>query len=174
MGDGSEDALRQIRRTSLWAVDEVVRDTARKRALNNNPANSKGGKREGAGRPAGKVSAATLVIRELAKQHSEDAMIALVDMMIDKETPAASRITAIKEVLERAHGKSTSFITSEFDPPLSSMTPKDSLSTITDKVTQNLISVEDGTKLTSMIESRMRAVEMADLEERLKKLEDQS
>ena len=139
--------------------------------MKNNSAISKGGKREGAGRPAGKVSAATLAIRELAKQHSEEAMNALVDLMADKETPAASRIAAIKEVLERAQGKSTNFLTTEFDPALSSLTPKEALSTITDKVTQNLISVDEGTKLTSMIEARIKAVEMTELEERLKALE---
>lgn len=131
-----------------------------------------GGVREGAGRKPGSVSAATLAIRELAKEHSERAMQVLVDIMRGDDMPAAARISAAKEVLERAHGKSANFVSTVFDPPLSKLSPEDALAAIIDKVTNGDLFVDEGSRLTGMIEARIRAVELSQLDHRLKALEE--
>ena len=54
---------------------------------------------------------------------------------------------------------------------MAKLQPKDALALITDKVMSGELPVDDGTKLTSMVEARIRAVEFDELEERLTALE---
>ena len=130
-----------------------------------------GGKREGAGRKPGSTSLSTVYLRELAMGHADDAIATLVNLMSDAETPAAARVSASKELLERGFGKPSNTIQMTLKTPLSAMSPKEALETITDQVTESAISVDDGAKLTSMIEARIRAIEVAELDERQTKLE---
>lgn len=65
---------------------------------------SHGGKREGAGRKAGKLSAAKLELRDLAKEHAPDMIAQLVDIAKNSSSDSA-KVAAIKEVLDRAYGK---------------------------------------------------------------------
>lgn len=132
---------------------------------------SVGGKREGAGRKAGSPNKATAYMRDLASQHADDAIQTLVDLMSSSETPAAARVSASKEIIERGFGKSGNIIVLNFNPPISKMEPKDAIASIADKVTGGELPIDDGAKLTSMIEARIRAVEVADMEARLKELE---
>ena len=64
-----------------------------------------GGKREGAGRPKGKVSAAKRDIAEKAKKHGEAALAVLVAIAQNEEEPAASRVSAANALLDRGYGK---------------------------------------------------------------------
>lgn len=66
---------------------------------------TRGGKREGAGRPKGAVSKATADIKAAAGEYSERALNALVRIMDDEEAPAAAQVAAANAILDRAHGK---------------------------------------------------------------------
>ena len=70
-----------------------------------------GGYREGAGRPAGALNKATLEqsqrLSELAKAHTEDALMTLVDVARNGRTDAA-RVAAANALLDRGYGKPTS------------------------------------------------------------------
>ena len=69
-----------------------------------------GGKREGAGRPAGSKNRSTSHqnerICELAKSHSEVAIGVLVEVAMKGKTDAA-RVSAANALLDRAYGRPT-------------------------------------------------------------------
>ena len=65
-----------------------------------------GGKRLGAGRPKGKPNAVTADVREAAQQYGTDALRTLAEIMASQDQPAAARVAASKEILDRAYGKS--------------------------------------------------------------------
>ncbi len=67
---------------------------------------ARGGKRPGAGRPKGKPNAITADVREAAQQYGADALRTLADIMGGEDQPAAARVAASKEILDRAYGKS--------------------------------------------------------------------
>lgn len=64
----------------------------------------RGGKRPGAGRKAGKVSAAKRAIADMAKNHAAAALKTLVEIAKDGESEAA-RVSAANAILDRAYGK---------------------------------------------------------------------
>lgn len=132
---------------------------------------SKGGKRPGSGRKVGSPNKVTSEIRALAGEHADEAIRTLVDLMSRNETPAAARISAAKELLERGYGKSGNFATLALDTPLSEIAPAEALGLIADHVTDGDLAIDEGVKLTGIIESRIKAVEVAELETRLKALE---
>lgn len=64
----------------------------------------RGGKREGAGRPAGAPNKATREIKELAAQHGP-AMIRRLVELATGATAESTQVSAIKELLDRGFGK---------------------------------------------------------------------
>lgn len=70
-----------------------------------------GGFREGAGRPAGALNKSTLEqsrrLSELAKAHTEEALMTLVDVARNGRTDTA-RVAAANALLDRAYGKPAS------------------------------------------------------------------
>jgi hypothetical protein len=85
----------------------------------------RGGARPGAGRPKGSLSEvrqaqlrAEATLRELAAQHTPEAIRTLVEMMQDQATPAAARVSAIRELLDRAHGKPAQTIVGDEERPI--------------------------------------------------------
>lgn len=64
-----------------------------------------GGKREGAGRPAGSKNKITADVKEIAQAYGEEAVKALVEIVRDGEAPHAARVSAVKELLDRGYGK---------------------------------------------------------------------
>ena len=71
---------------------------------------SHGGTREGSGRPAGSVNKATselkLNLTELARQHTNDALDTLVEVMKLGQSDSA-RIAAATAILDRGYGRPT-------------------------------------------------------------------
>ncbi|MCP4185196.1 MAG: hypothetical protein GY761_18110 [Hyphomicrobiales bacterium] len=132
---------------------------------------NRGGKRTQAGRKPGSPNKATAAIRALAGEHADKAIDILAELMEGQDTPAAARITAAKELLERGFGRPGSYAALELDTPLSELQPREAISAITDAVTGGAISVEEGQRLVAMIEARIKAVELAELESRLTELE---
>lgn len=63
-----------------------------------------GGKRPGAGRPKGSLTAASLNIAVVARQHGPEAINTLYKIMMNGENDA-NRIAAAKELLDRGYGK---------------------------------------------------------------------
>ena len=131
----------------------------------------KGGKREGAGRKAGSPNKATAVIRELAGKHVEEAVNMLAELINDMGAPHAARISAAKELIERGFGRPGSYATLELEIPLSELSPKEAIATVTDSTAAGAISIEEGQRLVAMIEARIKAVEFSELEQRLSELE---
>jgi hypothetical protein len=85
----------------------------------------RGGARPGAGRPKGSFSEARqaqlraeATLRELAAQHTPEAVRTLVEIMQDEATPAAARVSAIRELLDRAHGKPTVTVAGDEERPI--------------------------------------------------------
>ncbi len=130
-----------------------------------------GGKRTQAGRKPGSQNKATSQIRALASEHAETAIQILVDLMEDQSAPAAARVSAAKELLERGFGRSNNYVSIELDKPLSELTPAEAINKISDNIAANEVSLEDGQKLVGIIEARIKAVELAELESRLTELE---
>ena len=62
------------------------------------------GERRG-GRQAGTPNKVTRELAALAREHTEDALACLVSVLDDPEAPAAARISAAHEILDRGHGK---------------------------------------------------------------------
>ena len=66
---------------------------------------AEGGKREGAGRPKGSRNKVTADIKAIAQSYGEESIIGLIELSRDPETPAAARVAAYREVLDRGYGK---------------------------------------------------------------------
>jgi hypothetical protein len=65
---------------------------------------SKPGERRG-GRKAGTPNKATTDVRSLAQQYGSEALAVLASIMLG-DHPAAARVSAAKEILDRGYGKS--------------------------------------------------------------------
>lgn len=76
---------------------------------------SRGGKRPGAGRRKGAVIQATRDIRLLAREHAPEALLELARLARKAESEGA-RVAAIKEILDRAYGRSPQPLTGDTDP----------------------------------------------------------
>lgn len=63
-----------------------------------------GGKREGAGRPKGAVCAAAHELRAKAREHTQEALDAIIEILGDQLHP--QRLKAAEIVLERGYGRS--------------------------------------------------------------------
>jgi hypothetical protein len=62
----------------------------------------RGGPRPNSGRKPGKV---TETLREIARRHMIKAVTALVEVLDDKDAPAAARVSAANSILDRGYGK---------------------------------------------------------------------
>lgn len=58
------------------------------------------------GNPGGRPKD-TLQLKELARERTEEALQTLLEVMGDKDAPAAARVTAACAVLDRGYGKPT-------------------------------------------------------------------
>lgn len=65
----------------------------------------RGGKRAGAGRKPGQVSKAKRALSEMAKDHAEDALLTLAEIMKNNSEAASARVSAANAILDRAYGK---------------------------------------------------------------------
>jgi hypothetical protein len=75
-----------------------------------------GGKRDGAGRPVGAVSAAKVRLPQLAREHSDAAFSTLVDVCENGASEGA-RITAAVALLDRGFGKPREASYCQYDEP---------------------------------------------------------
>tara|TARA_B100000795_G_scaffold16645_1_gene11125 strand:+ start:1009 stop:1305 length:297 start_codon:yes stop_codon:yes gene_type:complete len=86
---------------------------------------SHGGMREGSGRPTGAVNKATselkLNLSELARQHTNDALDTLVEVMKSGQSDSA-RIAAATAILDRGYGRPTKTTSLEVNAPFAPTT----------------------------------------------------
>ena len=66
---------------------------------------AKGGKRAGAGRPSGKISASAAAIRSLARDFAPEALLVVTECMRDENQSAGIRLQAANIILERSYGR---------------------------------------------------------------------
>ena len=76
----------------------------------------RGGKRAGAGRPAGRVSEVKVRLSQLAREHSDAAFKTLVDVC-ENGTSESARIAAAIALLDRGFGKPLPAYSREYDEP---------------------------------------------------------
>lgn len=69
--------------------------------------NEKPKRQKTGGRKAGTPNKVTLAVKEVAGEYTESAINTLAGIMKDSEQPAAARVSAARELLDRAHGKPT-------------------------------------------------------------------
>lgn len=63
------------------------------------------------GRPKGALNKITADVRALAQEYGAQAIATLAEIMGDGDQPAPARVSAAKEILDRAYGKSPQPIT---------------------------------------------------------------
>jgi len=80
--------------------------------------NKRGGKRPGAGRPKGTPNKATSAVKEFAQEYTEVALMALVEIVKNKDAPHAARVSAANSILDRGHGKPTQTIAGDKSSPV--------------------------------------------------------
>lgn len=71
------------------------------------------------GRVAGTPNKATAELKALAREHTGDALAALVNVIRSTDSDAA-RVAAIRELFDRGYGKATQLIGGDEDHPLRS------------------------------------------------------
>ena len=76
-----------------------------------------GGQRDGAGRPAGRVSEAKVRLSQLAREHSDAAFKTLVDIC-ENGTSEGARVKAAVALLDRGYGKPREAELSEYYAPI--------------------------------------------------------
>lgn len=75
---------------------------------------AQGGARPGAGRPKGVPNKVNQDLRAMAQQYTTDALNALVDIVRNGDSHAA-KVSAAKELLDRAHGKASQHVELDAD-----------------------------------------------------------
>lgn len=75
----------------------------------------RGGKRPGAGRPAGVPNKANAELREHAQAYTIEALDFLLGVMRNNEAPFPARVAAANGVLDRGHGKPAQALTVDGD-----------------------------------------------------------
>lgn len=78
---------------------------------------SHGGKRAGAGRKTGEVTPAKLELKALALPYVPQMLASLVEIAQNGSSESA-RVSAIKEIIDRAYGKAPQAIVGDPDAPL--------------------------------------------------------
>ena len=94
---------------------------------------------------------------------------ALADSLVSKAE--SGDVAAIREIADRLDGKPASIIRLQLQRKLSTMNAAEAMNAIADAVAEGEIAVDDGRHLSALIESRMRAVEINEIEQRLAALE---
>ena len=67
--------------------------------------------RRGGGRPKGVPNKVTAAVKALAQEHTAESVNFLVATMRDAKAPHAVRMAAVREILDRGHGRPAQAIT---------------------------------------------------------------
>lgn len=66
-----------------------------------------GGRRAGAGRPAGALNKSTKTLKEKAALYGDDALAVLLEIATDQSAPPSARVAAANGLLDRGYGRPT-------------------------------------------------------------------
>lgn len=78
---------------------------------------SKPGERRG-GRKAGTPNKVTVVLKDMARQYTEQALLTLAEIMTNDSEAAAARVSACNALLDRGYGKPSQVLAGDEDSPL--------------------------------------------------------
>jgi Family of unknown function (DUF5681) len=125
------------------------------------------------GNPGGRPKMPTEV-RELARQHTRDAINYLADIMKDEEAAPAARVSAISILLDRAYGKAPQSLSAAIELPeiQTAADAAKACAALVHAVAAGIIAPAEATELGKLVDSYVRAVEANDLEARLSRLEE--
>ena len=134
-------------------------------------AGSNPGERRG-GRKAGVPNKATAEIRRLAREHGPAAIQELARLAKEAQSEQA-RISACNALLDRAYGRSQASQPVELDLPDTSTIDgvTRSLTAILEATAAGKLTPAEAQSLSSVIEAQRKAIESAELEDRIKRLE---
>jgi hypothetical protein len=79
---------------------------------------SRGGAREGAGRPKGALSRTTIAFRNHVREYTDEAVELHVEAMRDNELDMSLRLEAAQWLVDRGYGKASQQTTGPNDGPL--------------------------------------------------------
>ena len=124
------------------------------------------------GRKAGVLNKATAEIRSLAREHGPAAIAELARLATEAQSEQA-RISACNALLERAYGRSQASQLIEIDlPDISTLEGiTQALTTIIRIAAEGKLSPAEAHSLSGVIETQRKAIETAELESRIKLLE---
>jgi hypothetical protein len=132
---------------------------------------SKPGERRG-GRKPGVPNKATAEVRLLAREHGPAAIKELARLTTEAQSEQA-RISACNALLDRAYGRSQVGAPIEIDLPDTSTVQgvSSALAAIVNAAAEGKLTPAEAQALCGVVEAQRKAIEMADHEERLERLE---
>lgn len=124
------------------------------------------------GNPGGRPKTRPFRDALLARIHGCDdpeVLSSVADALLEKARSGDTQSIAI--LADRLEGKPASTLELKLDVPLSAMKPVEAFGVITDAVSNGEINPQQGQQLASLIEAKIKAVELVEMEERLTELE---
>ena len=122
----------------------------------------------GQGRPRGIPNKVTRPIRELAANFSEGAIRTLVQILVDPLAPPAAKVSAAKELLDRAHGRpsASAEIKTKRGASLAEMGER-----ILAAATSGALPLDHAGQLMGALQAQAKLVEQSELLQRLEAIE---
>ena len=120
------------------------------------------------GRPKTKPFRDALLAR-IRDSDAPEVLSSVADALLEKARSGDTQSIAI--LADRLEGKPSHSLEMKLEVPLSAMTPAEAFGVITDAVSTGEIEPQQGQQLASLIEARIKAVELVEMEERLSELE---
>lgn len=121
------------------------------------------------GRPKAGPFKTALAMELAAKGEDHKALREIAGKLI--EAARGGDMQAINALVDRTDGRPDRTLNLELTNKLSETDPSQAIAQIADLVAEGQLSPDEGVKLTGIIESRIKAVEIVELESRLKALE---
>ena len=130
---------------------------------------SKGQSGNPSGRPKSRPFKTALAMELAAKGEDHKALREIASKLI--EAARGGDMQAINALVDRTDGRPDRTLNLELAEKLSEIEPSLAIAQIADLVAEGELSPDEGVKLTGIIESRIKAVEIVEMEIRLKALE---
>ena len=120
------------------------------------------------GRPKTKPFRDALLVR-IRESKDPEVLSSVADALLEKARSGDTQSIAI--LADRLEGKPSATLDMNLAVPLSAMTPAEAFGVITDAVSSGDIDPQQGQQLASLVEARIKAVELVEMEERISELE---
>jgi hypothetical protein len=121
------------------------------------------------GRPKSRPFRDALMAEVRAGDGGSDALADIARQLVARALSGDHQ--SIGLLVDRLEGRPVASPSLDLQTPLSQLNPADALGAIADAVATGQISPQEGQQMASLIESRIKAIEMVDLERRLSELE---